>query len=109
MLPYLFFLLAPSALHRGSKPHLLFALVDDLGHYNVGLTNPLIQTPYLDELRAEGVFLDRHYTYKYCSPTRVSIMSGRVPIHVKEDNDWLGGVPRNMTIVAAVMQKGGYT
>eukprot|EP01052_Picozoa_sp_SAG31_P063206 SAG31_NODE_22148_length_532_cov_1.325635_1_plen_64_part_01 len=30
----------------GIKPHLLFALVDDLGHFNVQLTNPEIHTPH---------------------------------------------------------------
>ena len=46
-------------------------------------------------------------SHRYCSPTRVSIMSGRLPIHVKEDNDWVGGVPRNMTIIAAKLKSAG--
>eukprot|EP01051_Picozoa_sp_SAG22_P002762 SAG22_NODE_126_length_18820_cov_10.207788_9_plen_112_part_00 len=41
------------------KPHLLFALVDDLGHYNVELTNPEIKTPFLVDLRKQGIFLNR--------------------------------------------------
>ena len=80
----------------------------DLGHFNVELHNPEMKTPHLVEFRKAGLLLDRHYTYKYCSPTRVSIMSGRLPIHVKEDNDWVGGVPRNMTIIAAVLKRAGY-
>eukprot|EP00954_Amorphochlora_amoebiformis_P023997 1363401-Amorphochlora_amoeboformis.AAC.2 len=28
---------------------------------------------------SEGIELDRHYVYKYCSPTRSAIQSGRNP------------------------------
>lgn len=91
-----------------AKPHLLYALVDDLGWYNVQLHNPKIRTPHFVELRSQGILLDRHYTFKYCSPSRNSLMSGRLPIHVKEDNGWVGGVPQNMTVVAAKLKEAGY-
>ena len=94
--------------HAKAKPHILYALVDDLGWYNTQLHNPEIHTPYLVELRKQGIFLDRHYTFKYCSPSRNSLMSGRLPIHVKEDNGWVGGVPQNMTVIAAKLKGAGY-
>ena len=28
----------------------------------------------------EGIRLERHYVYKYCSPTRSSFLSGRLPV-----------------------------
>ena len=31
----------------------------------------------LDALKAEGLYLDHHYVYKFCSPTRGSLLSGR--------------------------------
>ena len=30
----------------------------------------------------EGIEMDRQYVYKYCSPTRSGIQSGRHPFHV---------------------------
>ena len=36
---------------------------------------------------AEGIQLERYYTFKFCSPTRSSFLSGRLPIHVNEDNN----------------------
>jgi arylsulfatase B len=90
------------------RPSQSRVFVADLGHFNVQLTNPEIHTPYLVELRKQGIFLDRHYTYKYCSPSRVSFLSGRLPIHIKEDNDWIGGIPRNMTILAGKLKEAGY-
>ena len=58
--------------------------------------------------------------HKYCSPTRSSLQSGRLPIHVNVLNadmssynphdpvSGFAGVPRNMTGISAVMKKGGY-
>ena len=36
-------------------------------------------TPHSDALVKEGLELDRHYVFMFCSPTRMSIMSGRLP------------------------------
>ena len=58
--------------------------------------------------------------YKYCSPTRSAIQSGRNPIHVNPVNanpgianpaDPVGGfagIPRNMTGLATKMAAAGY-
>ena len=58
---------------------------------------------------ALAVFPD---AFVYCSPSRSSLMSGRLPYHVNQIN--LGnafpgsGVPRNMTLIAAKLQSVGY-
>ena len=41
-----------------------------------------MQTPNMNRLVKQGVELDRHYVYKFCSPTRSAVQSGRNPIHV---------------------------
>ena len=58
-------------------------------HCLQGWHNPTARTPNLDTLVKEGVELDRFYTYKYCSPTRSSFLSGRLPIHNTQIN--IGG------------------
>ena len=54
----------------------------------------------------------RHYTYRYCSPTRCSAMSGRYPLHVSESNEqnnYIGGfIHVNMTIIALKLKDAGY-
>ena len=77
-------------------------------------------TPNIDALVASGTALTQQYVHKYCSPTRSSLQSGRLPIHVNvlnadmssyNPNDpvsGFAGVPRNMTGISAVMKKGGY-
>lgn len=101
------------------KPHVLFVLVDDLGWGNVGFNRaardrtPEVHTPNLDGLVAEGVHLTRHYVHQYCTPTRTSVQSGRLPVHVNtglgspcDDNT---GISQNMTGMAEKMKLAGYT
>ena len=74
----------------------------------------------MDKLSKAGLELNNHYAFKFCSPSRCSLQSGRNPIHVNVMNldptnynpsDPVSGfaaVPRNMTTIAAVMKRGGY-
>ena len=72
----------------GSKPHLVILLADNLGWANVGYHRPPAADPrefataHVDALAAGGLELDRHYTYKFCSPSRSSLLTGRLPFHV---------------------------
>jgi arylsulfatase A-like enzyme len=67
-------------------PNLVYVLADDHGYHDFGFRNPDIKTPTLDSLAAEGVTLERYFAYRFCSPTRSSLMSGRLPLHVNMAN-----------------------
>ena len=112
----------PNTTTRASKPHLVFMLVDDWGWANVGYhrdppTNEVVTTN-IDKLVKEGLELDQHYVFKVCSPSRSCLMSGRLPIHINDQNispdyykpdDPVSGysaIPRNMTGLATKL-KGG--
>jgi hypothetical protein len=111
---------APPA--AGKKPHILLLVMDDWGWANVGFHNNAsdIVTPNFDSLVKRGIELDRNYVFKFCSPTRSSIQSGRLPVHVNTQNDDPGisnpndlvsgwaGIPREMTGMATVLKRGGY-
>ena len=66
----------------GRCPHLVTVLADDLGWYDTTIHNPKAPTPAISALVADGLRLDRHYVYRYCSPTRRSMLSGRWPVHI---------------------------
>jgi arylsulfatase A-like enzyme len=56
------------------------------------------------------VVLDRFYVYQYCSPTRSSFLSGRLPIHVNTENrpsKEPGGVDIRMTAVSEQLADAG--
>jgi len=109
-------------------PDLVFVLVDDWGWANVGVHrqaswpgNNETLTPNIDRLIAGGLLLDRHYVFKYCSPTRSALQTGRNPIHVNvlnspiqqhNDNDvkaGFQGVARDFTGVAEKLRGVGYS
>lgn len=98
-----------------AKPNILVIVADDLGWANAGWHNkqdPNVVTTALDQLVEQGLELDRMYVYKYCSPTRSSILSGRLPIHVTQYCNYEsvpgGGVPIGMTLISEKLQNVGY-
>ena len=102
-----------SVIFGATSPNILFILADDLGWGNVGFhsnTNQEIKTPNLDYLAlTEGITLYRHYVHYACSPTRTSLQSGRLPVHVNLKNAALinqyQGVPINMTCIATKLKQ----
>lgn len=97
------------------RPNIMLILADDFGWANAGWhsrDDPDVVTPALDKLVWEGLELDRMYVYKYCSPTRSSILSGRLPIHVSQYNNYDTipgkGVPIGMTLISEKLVQAGY-
>jgi len=62
-------------------PNIVFILADDLGYGDVACYNDasLIATPNIDRLAAQGMrFRDAHSASTVCTPTRYSLMTGRM-------------------------------
>jgi len=109
---------------KPSSPHIVMLLIDDLGWGNVGWHRrdlpEEVKTPEMDSLVAHGIELKRFYAFKYCSPTRSALQTGRNPIHVnvangrtdlhnpKDPISGYFGIPRNMTAIAAKLATAGY-
>jgi arylsulfatase A-like enzyme len=75
----------------------------------------------MDGLVAEGIELQRHYVFSCCSPSRASVLSGRLPPHVETwltdpsisnpadtESGW-AGIPRSMTGIAAMLKQANYS
>ena len=95
----------------GRRPNLVMALADDLGFSDVGWVNPSVKTPTLDALARDGVILHRLYVFCYCSPTRGSLLTGRLPHHDHQlnlANDQTNPVNLNMTMLPAKLKTAGY-
>ena len=66
---------------NGAKPNIVFILTDDLGYGDVGCYNPesKVPTPHLDRLAQQGMrFTDAHSPATVCTPTRYSLLTGRM-------------------------------
>jgi arylsulfatase A-like enzyme len=97
----------------GHEPNMVFVLVDDWGYADVGFRNPAIKSSNFDDLAKTGLILDRHYVYRYSSPSRASFLSSRWPHHVHQWNIDPPGVPLglniNMTTLPAKLKQAGYS
>ena len=102
------------------RPHLVYMLADNIGYGGLGYLraaspagpSPEVSTPTLDGLAASGAVLERLYTYEFCSPSRSSLLSGRLPQHVNIHNDDQtmpgAGIPAEMATIPSKLRGAGY-
>ena len=71
-------LLTVSTVAAAEKPNIIFVLTDDQGYGDLSCHgNPVLKTPNLDRLHAEGVRFTDFHVSPTCSPTRSALMTGR--------------------------------
>ena len=103
---------APTKPITGAQPNIIFILTDDQGYGDISAHgNPVLKTPHLDRLRAEGVRFTDFHVSPTCSPTRSALFTGR--------HEFKNGVTHTvlererMTLAATtlpqVLQSAGYT
>ena len=90
----------------------------DLGFDDMGFRMELngqpaqIDTKNVDKLAREGIVLDSYYVQCVCSPSRVTFLTGRYPLH-HGINDWIPpassyGMPLNETTMADHFRSAGF-
>ena len=74
---------SPSAADQ-APPNIVFLLADDMGYGDLGcFGSPVIKSPHLDRLAAQGVRLtDCYAASPNCSPARTGMLTGRSPYRV---------------------------
>ena len=103
-----------TAAAAAARPHLVMSIIDDLGFAGLGFNSPSGEprTPVIDALAKESAVLSHHYTFRFCSPTRSSFLTGRLPLHVNQQNRPPnvpgGGIPLGMTTIADKLRSVGY-
>lgn len=99
----------------GKKPNILIFLMDDVGWgdpgcYGGGETVGA-PSPNMDKLGAEGLILTSAYAQPSCSPTRATILTGRLPMRHGVIRPAMygekGGLDTEVTI-ADLLSKAGY-
>jgi arylsulfatase A-like enzyme len=91
------------------RPNIILVMADDMGWGQTGYYNhPVLKTPNLDAMAANGLRLDRFYAgAPVCSPTRASVLTGR-------SNDRTGVPSHGYALrlqektIAQALQKAGY-
>jgi len=96
----------------GKRPNIVFFFTDDQGYGDLSAHgNPVLKTPNLDRIRAEGVRFEDFMVSPTCSPTRSALFTGR--------HEFKNGVTHTIlererltlkaTTLAQVLQSAGYT
>ena len=96
----------------GSRPNIIFVLTDDQGYGDISAHgNPILKTPNMDRLRAEGARFTDFHVSPTCAPTRSALMTGR--------HEFENGVTHTIfererltpdaTTIAQVLKSAGYT
>ncbi len=62
-----------------ARPNIVLVMADDQGWGQTGYyKHPILKTPNLDDMAANGLRFDRFYAAgPVCSPTRASVLTGR--------------------------------
>jgi arylsulfatase A-like enzyme len=102
---------------NGNKaPNIIYILLDDIGFGEVGKPDLDVirgySTPRISALAKEGMSLQRMYTEPSCTPTRVAMITGRLPTRtgIVEAKVVVSGegLPAEEVTIAEVLRDAGY-
>jgi len=99
---------------KGSKPNIIFILADDMGYNDLSFTGQEnFQTPALDRMAGEGVFLTNHYAGStVCGPSRAALLTGNHTGRVYQRGNGMIEFrpdPHDITIATRLKQAGYHT
>ena len=105
-------------LSAAGKPNVVIILADDLGYGDLGCYgHPIIRTPNLDKMAAEGARFTQFYVAaEVCTPSRASLLTGRYPIRSGMAHNQFrvlraistGGLPSTEVTIAQALKAQGY-
>ncbi len=104
------------ATNEGKPPNILNILIDDIGFGDLGIPelNAVrgYSTPNINDFSDQAMRMVRMYTEPSCTPTRVAMMTGRLPVRMGMGDttvDIAGfGLPADEVTLAEVLSGAGY-
>lgn len=100
----------------GKKPNILIFLMDNVGYGDFGINGGGLlagaPTPNIDRLGREGLHLLSTYSQPSCTPTRCTLLTGRLPIRHGQLRPSFAGEPGGLgseITIATLLSEAGYT
>ena len=96
------------------RPNFVVIFADDIGYGDLGVYgNPVIRTPNLDRMAAEGMKLTQFYAAApACTPSRAALLTGRYPprttLPTVIDGVAKNGLPPAEVTIAELLKPAGY-
>lgn len=93
-----------------NRPNVILMMADDLGWGDTGFNgHPVIKTPNLDQMAADGLKMNRFYAASaVCSPTRASCLTGRSPYRTGVFSANVGILRPEETTLPEILKQQGY-
>ena len=93
-----------------TRPQTIVSIIsDDHGYFDLGMRGNInVTTPVLDGLFRSGIDLSHHWSFKYCSPSRRSFVTGRWPMHLGELNQLADGIDLRFSTLADKLRAVGW-
>lgn len=107
--------LAAVLLKAAPPPNIVILFCDDLGFGDLGIYgHPTIKTPRIDQMASEGMKFTQFYSASaVCSPSRASLLTGRLPSRHKTINVYFHhqdtGLNPDEIIIPEILGEKGYT
>ncbi len=101
----------PAQKKTGTRPNIVFILVDDLRWDELGITgHPFIKTPNIDRIGKEGaMFRNAFMTTPLCSPSRASFLTGQYAhTHGITDNVDRSAASHRLVTYPLLLHQAGY-
>jgi len=91
------------------QPNIILIIADDVSHDDFGCYgNMQVQTPHIDRIAKEGLrFTNMYLTTSSCSPSRISILTGRHP-HNTGAPELHMPLPAGIPTFAGLLKQAGY-
>jgi N-sulfoglucosamine sulfohydrolase len=101
--------IGPAASQQPDHPNIVVYVADDLGWRDTGVYgNPAVRTPSIDRIARAGLLVRFAFvTSPQCSPSRISILTGRYP-HTTRTEDLHTPTPAGVPILPSYLQRAGY-
>ncbi len=101
-----------AAVLAANKPNIILIITDDQGYGDLSITgSEIVETPHIDQIAKDGLWMEQFYVSSVCTPTRAALMTGRHPQRTGAYDTYIGRSTLHQSeyTMASALKAGGYS